>query len=111
MTKPYRGYNTADLNSDLATFYIDQLSVLPETTRLKMSEPPLPWGELPDVADLPQLEQSGYLPVETGYAEASDGSIAVAVKTPMPGVTPQMWDWWFTARRIFATNSGTPLLT
>lgn len=95
MTKPYRGYNTADLSSDLAAFYVEPLADIPETTRLKMSESPLPWGALPGMAGLPQLEQPGYLPVETGYAEAPDGSIAVAVKTPMPGVTPQMWDWWF----------------
>ena len=44
MTKPYRGYNTADLSSDLAAFYVEPLADIPETTRLKMAESPLPWA-------------------------------------------------------------------
>jgi hypothetical protein len=34
-------------------------------------------------------------PTENGYALCPDHSIRVAVHTPMPEVTPAMWDWWF----------------
>lgn len=41
------------------------------------------------------LENTGNMPVETGYSVDKDGSIAVAVKTHMPHTSPEMWDWWF----------------
>lgn len=41
------------------------------------------------------LVEPGYWPIETGYACPPDGSIRVFCLTQMPGVTPQMWDWWF----------------
>ncbi len=43
----------------------------------------------------PTLLEEGYLPVETGFTSAGDGSVRIAVRTPMEGVTPDMWDWWF----------------
>jgi hypothetical protein len=33
--------------------------------------------------------------IETGFTIARDGAMRIAVLTPMPGVTPAMWDWWF----------------
>ncbi|MEM7316102.1 MAG: FAD-binding protein, partial [Planctomycetota bacterium] len=56
---------------------------------------PLPWGALPDRDQIVRLEDAGDMPTETGFSIADDGSIAVAVKTPMPNTTPEMWDWWF----------------
>lgn len=37
----------------------------------------------------------GYLPMENGYVELLDGSVFVAILTPMPNVTGEMIDWWF----------------
>jgi len=37
----------------------------------------------------------GYLPAECGYCLMPDGSAFVAGLTKMPGVTPEMIDWWF----------------
>ena len=34
-------------------------------------------------------------PTENGFGLGPDGSIRVAVRTRMPGVSPAMWDWWF----------------
>jgi hypothetical protein len=50
---------------------------------------------MPPVARAADLVADGYWPVETGYSLSSDGSARVSVLTPMPGVTPAMWDWWF----------------
>ena len=47
-----------------------------------------------------ELLADGYAPVETGYSVSPDGSARVSVLTPMPGVGPRMWDWWF------ASHSG-----
>ena len=33
--------------------------------------------------------------VEDGVWRHPDGTLTVACTTPMPGVTAQMWDWWF----------------
>ncbi|MEL0027359.1 MAG: hypothetical protein VW625_01635, partial [Perlucidibaca sp.] len=50
---------------------------------------------LPPVSRAGELQAAGYLPVETGYAVGPDGGAHIAVLTPMPGVAPAMWDWWF----------------
>lgn len=49
----------------------------------------LPFDHLNDLLD------PGYLAVETGYCQRSDGSWFVAVKTDFPGTTGAMLDWWF----------------
>lgn len=95
MPKSFIGYSGEDLRSELASYYRPELAPLPQHVSHALSLPPLPWGELPDVSGLRQLEQDGYATTETGYSIAPDGSIAVAVRTDMPGVTPAMWDWWF----------------
>ena len=41
------------------------------------------------------LAGPGYHELENGYSLHDDGSMHVAVLTPMPGVAPAMWDWWF----------------
>ncbi len=57
-------------------------------------------GGVPDVL-LPGFEDAaanlfGSAPVlENGYVLTSDGGMRVSVRTPMPGVTPAMIDWWF----------------
>jgi hypothetical protein len=42
-----------------------------------------------------QLLDPGYLDMETGWARLDDGQMYVAAHTPMPGVTGEMIDWWF----------------
>ena len=37
----------------------------------------------------------GYREVETGYGQLPTGEVWVACRTEMPGVAPEMWDWWF----------------
>ncbi|MFI3169587.1 MAG: hypothetical protein R3Y06_06580 [Faecalibacterium sp.] len=41
------------------------------------------------------LLRPGYLKAETGYCLMPDGSGFAATKVFMPGVTPEMLDWWF----------------
>ncbi|HRD83298.1 MAG TPA: FAD-binding protein [Saprospiraceae bacterium] len=95
MPKQYLGYNDQDRRSDYAAFYHETLAALPAAVNAALSTGALPWGALPDVGDLPSLEKTGYAEVENGYAVNKDGSVAVAVRTEMPDVTPAMWDWWF----------------
>lgn len=95
MAKAYLGYNEADKQSEYGNFYDETIKLLSPNIVSIVSNPPLKWGILPDIDQLNQLEQKGYLDTEMGYSIAPDGSIAVALKTDMPNVTPAMWDWWF----------------
>ena len=42
-----------------------------------------------------RLFDDGYLPGEFGVFRLPGGGYSVANKTDMPGVTPEMFDWWF----------------
>ena len=45
--------------------------------------------------DMNKLFDPGYLPCETGYGNLPDGCATLANLTDMPGVTPEMFDFWF----------------
>jgi len=51
-------------------------------------------GGLP-IAEMNRLFDDGYLPGEFGLYALPDGGKMVANLTDMPGVTPEMFDWWF----------------
>ncbi|MBL7783787.1 MAG: FAD-binding protein [Saprospiraceae bacterium] len=95
MTKPHTGFNAADFQTEYAPFFDAVITPVPLFVADALAALPLPWGLLPDISDLSVLEKSGYQPVESGYSVAPDGSMAIAVHTPMPGVDPRMWAWWF----------------
>lgn len=42
-----------------------------------------------------QLFDDGYLPGEFGVFRLPEGGYSIANLTQMPGVTPDMFDWWF----------------
>ena len=92
MPKQYLGYSDQDRRSEYAPFYDEKITTLPAEVTAALAGGAMPWGTLPDVGDLPDLEKSGYAAVEYGYSVDHDGSIAVAVKTDMPGVAPALWD-------------------
>ncbi len=46
-------------------------------------------------AELNRLFEPGYLPLEAGFCSLPDGGGMLANLTKMPGVTPEMFDWWF----------------
>lgn len=45
--------------------------------------------------EMDRLLDPAPLPVETGWWRLPDGTQQVAARTPMPGVTGEMLDWWF----------------
>lgn len=47
------------------------------------------------INDMNKLFEDGYLDGEFGMYQLSDGGMVVANLTDMPGVTPEMFDWWF----------------
>jgi len=55
----------------------------------------LPAPALPIFADARHLDRPGYLPFEGGFGAGLDGAMVVAIRTPLPAVTPAMIAWWF----------------
>jgi hypothetical protein len=47
------------------------------------------------IENLNDLLKPGYLPVEQGFCHLPDGAGFIANYVYMPGVTPEMIDWWF----------------
>jgi len=95
MSKAQLGYSTADKQEKFSKFYTTEFSKIPDEIIYALQNP-LEWHTLPDIDQMTDIEADGYLPVENGFAiNKKDDSTAVAVKTDMPNVTPQMWDWWF----------------
>ena len=89
----YMGYRPEDQATPYAKFFKDIQPPLPEHARLALEKGALPPGALPEGVSI--LLQPGYCPVENGYTLEPDGSQKVAIHTPMPGVQPLMWHWWF----------------
>ena len=93
--RPYLGYRGDDGDTPFGRYFRPELDPLRSTVvdalHLGAQSPELVGG----LDTAPSLLDDGYQPVETGFALGPDGSARVAVLTPMPGVSPEMWDWWF----------------
>lgn len=90
----YLGYRGDDDQTAWARFFDPNIApLLPhvvDALHVGPVAPPL-LGTLEDAPELLDRED----PLEDGIAVDADGSIVVAITTPMPGCTPEMWDWWF----------------
>ncbi len=78
--------------SPYARFFKPEMESLPENVREALATGALAHELLPTVEHAGELQAPGYWPVETGYTLGSDGSARVFVLSPMPGVTPAMWN-------------------
>lgn len=95
MTRPYLGYREGDADTPFGRFYREEMAPLPAHVVEALAVGPQAPELLPGLETAPELLREGHLPVETGYTTGRDGSVRVAVLTAMPGVTAEMWDWWF----------------
>ena len=96
MSDKYLGYSEQDFNnSPYAAFYSPDIGPFQD----QVTEALLIGGQaeelFPTIEEAPRMLEPGYWPVETGFTRASDLSIRMFCLTQMPGVSPQMWDWWF----------------
>ena len=92
MAKAPIGYTAEDQTQPFSKFYTTQFTPLSSVVTQALANP-LTWGSLLDIDQLNALEADGYMETETGFCVDTDGSTMVAVKTDMPHVSPQMWDW------------------
>lgn len=90
--RKYIGYRKQDLVFPYAKFYDEIIKPIPEFVRKELIQKS---NKGLAFETLTLLKDSGYHDLENGYFINSDGSLHVAVLTPMPNVSPEMWDWWF----------------
>jgi hypothetical protein len=91
----YLGYRVSDYDAPFADFFNPEMAPLPRHVVDALDHGPQAEPTLPAYDDLPDMLDAGYQQTENGYGVLRDGGIQVSVRTDMPGVTPQMWAWWF----------------
>ncbi len=92
----YLGYRDEDRKKPWAHYFKgDTLPVQPHVLEALAAGPsPSEYGfSLNEAASI--LSRPGYGKMETGYTILDDGKIMISILTNMPGVTGEMWDWWF----------------
>lgn len=96
-TEPrYLGYNAIDASQPYAEFFQTHTQPIQAQAREALIAGPVASEYGPRLAELVDImERPGYQPMESGYTLNADGHIVVSVLTRMPGVTGEMWDWWF----------------
>lgn len=92
----YLGMRPGDLvDKPYAKFWNPQLAPLSAATNEALLVGPLPPPLVPGLAQAHELLLDGPQPIEEGYGFAEDGTLHIALTTPMPGTVPKMVDWWF----------------
>ncbi|MGB6180594.1 MAG: hypothetical protein WBF79_05065 [Rhodococcus sp. (in: high G+C Gram-positive bacteria)] len=95
-TERYPGYRGADFDLPYARYMQPRTAPAQQMVLDAFDAPPLAPGSFPRFEDITtDLSSTGTSAVETGYGQAADGVVFVAVRTVMPRVTAAMWDWWF----------------
>lgn len=82
-------------NKPYAKFWSPRMAPLPEHAREALLRGPVAAPLLLRLSDAPRLLDPGDLEVENGTGRLDDGALHVAIRTDMPGVSPEMIDWWF----------------
>ena len=91
----YLGYRAGDADTAWAEFFDPQMAPLPDHVVEALHHGPQAAPLLLEFDSASDLLDEGYHATETGYGHSRCGGATVAVRTDMPAVTPQMWDWWF----------------
>lgn len=84
----------AEKSLPFAKYYAEEMAPIPQAN-LAASLQPCDTGAALPIEQRNRLFEPGYLPVENGYCVLADGTGFVASRIPMPGVTGEMFDWWF----------------
>jgi hypothetical protein len=95
MADEYLGYRDGDADTPFGKFFQPGMAPLPRHVAEALEHGPQAGPTLLAFDDAPSLDNEGYQQTENGYGVLADGSVQVAVRTDMPGVTPAMWEWWF----------------
>lgn len=78
-----------------ARYFYEELAPIPEENLRIAEEGPIDVSRALKIQDRNRLFEPGYLDAEIGYCTMEDGTGFVANLIQMPGVTTEMFDWWF----------------
>jgi hypothetical protein len=78
-----------------AKYFYKELAEIPAADLEKVNAGPVDSLKATTIHNRGDIMKPGYLDVETGYTVMPDGSGFAATSVKMPGVTPEMLDWWF----------------
>jgi hypothetical protein len=90
-----RKLTVAEKKKLYAKYFDEELAQIPGEDLEKVNAGPVDPSIVTTVQKRDELMKPGYLDVETGYTALPDGSGFAATLVKMPGVTPEMIDWWF----------------
>jgi hypothetical protein len=96
-TEPRRlGYDDTELTRPFAHYFRPDVRPVQDHVRDALLAGRLPGEYAHEVDDVVRrLSARGQDVMETGWTRSSRGTLVVACLTDMPGVTAEMWDWWF----------------
>lgn len=89
------GLSPAQQSLPYARFFNSAMAPLSAHVREALSVGPVAAARLLALEEAPTLTGSGYHDLENGFGFSPDGALHVAARTELPGVTPEMIDWWF----------------
>jgi len=95
ITAPRRELTAPEQAKPFAKYYCVPITPAPKEIYDLLDRGPIDPAMALPIHQRNDLLTPGYLPVERGYCIMPDGSAFVAGLTKMPGVTPDMIDWWF----------------
>jgi phloretin hydrolase len=90
-----RDLTEAEKARPYAKYFHKEMAEIPAEDLAKVNAGPVDPTKVTTVQKRNDLLKPGYLEVETGYTVMPDGSGCACTLVNMPGVTPEMFDWWF----------------
>lgn len=90
-----RNLTSEEEKKPYAKYFHKDLAEIPAEDLDKVNAGPVDPSRATSIRNRNDLMKPGYLDVETGYTVMPDGSGFAATLVNMPGVTPEMLDWWF----------------
>lgn len=93
--RAYLGYRGDDADTEYGVFFDPEMAALPAHVVDALHHGPQADQTLLRFDCAAELLDDGYQQTENGYGRSADGGVQVSVRTDMPGVTAQMWAWWF----------------
>ena len=81
--------------SPLYKYYQRDIEEVPQDILEHIMNDPFNTTDGLPIEEMNRMFDDGYLPGEFGLFQTPDGGYSVANLVDMPGVTPEMFDWWF----------------
>ncbi len=84
----------AEKKSPYYKYFVRDMSPIPPDKLEMLENNPLTSKTALKVENINDLFKEGYLQGEFGWTRMADGALTLANLTDMPGITPEMFDWW-----------------